>query len=130
MNGPVDEVRAFLDGLPPDVRATVDALRDLVRRTVPDAEESLLWGGLSYHTPWIGGRVKGALCQITAKRGQVRLEFIHGIRLADPGGLLQGERLSKRFVVIRSASEAERPEIAGFIVAASAVELAPRGDSA
>lgn len=93
-------VREFLEALVPETKELVLALRNLIHRTVPHAEESLLWDGLSYHRPEVGGRVKGAVCQIGVKRGQVRLDFIHGIRLADPHGLLQGDRKSKRFVPI------------------------------
>jgi hypothetical protein len=123
--GVAPDVRAHLDSLSAEHREIVLALRDVVRRTVPDAEETVLWGGLSYHTPWIGGRVKGALCQITAKRGEVRIEFIHGVRLADSAGLLRGDRLSKRYVPIRSAAEARRPEIAQLILEASTIEFPP-----
>jgi hypothetical protein len=101
----------------------VVALREVVRRTAPDAEESLLWGGLSYHRPWIGGRVKGAVCQISVVCGEVRLEFIHGVRLDDPRKLLRGDRLSKRYVPIRSVAEAWRPEIVELIEEALALEL-------
>jgi hypothetical protein len=94
----------------------------VIHRTVPHAEESLLWGGLSYHRPEIGGRVKGAVCQIGVKRGQVRLDFIHGIRLADPCGLLDGDRKSKRFVSISTIAHAERPEIADLIREAAALD--------
>ena len=115
-------VEAFLDALPPDTRQLVLALRDVVRRTAPHAEESLLWGSLSYHRPQVGGRVKGAVCQIVAKDGQVRLDFIHGIRLADPCGLLQGDGVSKRFVPIGAAADAERPEIVALLRAAAALD--------
>lgn len=66
---------AFLNGLPPDVRDVVSALRTVVRRTIPQAEESIVWGGLSYHRPEVGGRVKGSVCLIVVKKGQVRLDF-------------------------------------------------------
>jgi hypothetical protein len=56
------------------------------------------------------------------KRDQVRLDFIHGVRLADPEGLLQGDRLSKRFVSIRTAADAERPEIAALIREAAGLD--------
>jgi hypothetical protein len=125
--GVAPDVRAYLDSLPPEFREIVLALRDVVRRTVADAEETVLWGGLSYHTPWIGGRVKGALCQITAKRGVVRLEFIHGVCLADPAGLLRGDRVSKRYIVIRSVADVEQLEIEGLIREASAVGFPPGG---
>jgi hypothetical protein len=108
-------LEAFLDALPPEMRQLVLALRDVVRRTAPHAEESLLWGGLSYHRPQVGGRVKGAVCLIVVKGGQVRLDFIHGVRLADPCGLLQGDGLSKRFVRIGTVADAKRPEVTALV---------------
>jgi hypothetical protein len=109
------DLRAFLDRLSPEAWGVVLALRKVVRRAVPEATESLLWGGLSYHRARVGGRVKGAVCQIVVKRGQVRLHFIHGVRLADPRGVLRGDRVSKRFVPIGTVADAERPEIAALI---------------
>jgi len=116
------DLAAFFNGLSTDARQLVRALRDVVLRTVPEAEESLLWGALSFHRPEIGGRVKGAVCQIVAKKGKVRLDFIHGIRLRDPSGLLQGDRLSKRYVPIEVVADAERPEIAALIREAAALD--------
>jgi hypothetical protein len=78
------DLTPFFDGLSVKTHRLVLALRNVVRRAVPDAEESLVWGSLSYHCPHIGGRVKGAVCQIVVKPNQVRLDFIHGVRLADP----------------------------------------------
>jgi hypothetical protein len=117
-----DDLNEFLDGLTGSQREIVVAARNVVRRTISQAEESFAWGGLSYHRPEIGGRVKGAVCQITAKRGQVRLEFIHGVRLTDPQGLLQGDRKSKRFVPIGTATDAQRPEIVVLIQEAAEVD--------
>jgi len=114
-------VRALIEGLGAEVRGRVLALWRVVREAAPEAEESVLWGGLSYHRPQVGGRVKGAVCQIVAKQGKVRLEFIHGVRLADPHGLLQGRRISKRFVPIGCPADAERPEVAALIRAAAFV---------
>lgn len=108
-------MHTFLASLSPQVRGTVSALREVVLRTVPQAEESVAWGGLSYHRPGVGGRVKGAVCQIVVKAGRVRLDFIHGIRLADPHRLLQGNRLSKRFVPIEDDADTERPEVVALI---------------
>jgi len=116
------DLKEFLDALAPDAKRLVLALRTVVRRTVPHAEESLLWGALSYHLPKVGGRVKGAVCQIGVKRGQVRLDFIHGVRLVDATGLLQGDRLSKRFIPMGSVSDAERPEVAALIQEAAALD--------
>ncbi len=117
------ELKEFFDALPTEKKQLVLALRTVVRRTVPQAEESLVWGCLSYHRPQVGGRVKGAVCQIVIKGGKVRLDFIHGIRLADPGRLLQGDRVSKRFVSVRTVADAERPEVVALIN--EAAELDP-----
>ena len=116
------EVRAFLESLTPEVRRLATALRKVVLRTIPQAKESVLWGGLSYHRPEVGGRVKGAVCLIGAKRGRVRLDFIHGVRLTDKTGLLQGRQRSKRFVAINDLGDAARPEIAALIREAAALD--------
>ena len=116
------DLKAFLSGAPAEVSEVVLALRDVILWTVPQAEESLAWGALSYHRPQVGGRVKGAVCQIVIRRGEVRLDFIHGIRLSDPKGLLQGDRVSKRFVLIRTIAHAMRPEIAALIREAAALD--------
>jgi hypothetical protein len=116
--------KAFLEALAPGTRQLVLALRDVVRRTVPQAEESVVWGSLSYHRPEVGGRVKGAVCQIVVKAGRVRLDFVHGIRLADPSGLLQGKRVSKRFVPVKTLADAERPEFVALIREAAALDPA------
>jgi len=107
--------RALLEALPPEVRDIVRAAREVVLRIAPGVEETVLWDGLSYHRPEVGGRVKGAVCLLSAKGGRVRLEFIHGVRLSDPGRLLQGNRLSKRFVPLRRAADAESPGIAALL---------------
>jgi hypothetical protein len=116
------DVQAFLDTLGPGILELVQVLRKVVRRTVPQAEESALWDGLSFHRPEIGGRVKGAVCLIGVKRGQVRLDFIHGIWLADPCRLLQGKLKSKRFIPISTIGDAERPEIADLIREAAVLD--------
>jgi hypothetical protein len=118
------DLKAWLDALNPEIRQLVLALRSVVRRAVPHAEESLVWGSISYHRPLIGGRVKGAVCQIVVKRAKVRLDFIHGIRLDDPSGLLQGDRVSKRFVPIDTTKAAKRPEVAALIREAAALDPA------
>ena len=58
------------------------------------------------------------------KGGQVRLDFIHGIRLADPCGLLQGDGVSKRFFPIGTVADAERPEVTALIREPAALDPA------
>jgi hypothetical protein len=121
--------RNVFNDQPPEVRKIVGKLRMAIKRLVPDAEESCVWGCLSYHRPRVGGRVKGAVCQIVVRREQVRLDFIHGIRMRDPAGLLRGRQVSKRFVPIETLSDALRPEIAALVREAAAVGPAPDSTS-
>ena len=115
----------FVESLDPDEQVIVRALRAVVRRLVPDAVESVVWGCLSYHRPLLGGRVKGAVCQIVPRNGGIRLDFIHGIRLSDPHRLLQGSRVSKRYVPIPSAEYAMRPDIVALVHEAAYPAVAP-----
>ncbi len=114
-------ISEFIDALSPEQRAIVIALRDVVRRVVPDVTESTLWGSLSYHRPNEGGRIKGAVCMITVRGSEVRLEFIHGVRMSDPRRLLRGDRKSKRYICIHSVEEANRPSITALIRSAANV---------
>lgn len=118
------DLRRLLRGLAPPVKTLVLALRAVIHRHVPSAVESILWGGLSYHRPEVGGRVRGAVCLISFKRSQVRLEFIHGIRMADPSNALQGQLVSKRFVPIARVDDTRRPEIGMLIREAAALDPA------
>jgi hypothetical protein len=122
------EVRAFLRNLPPNLRRLVSAVRAVVQRAAPDASESVLWGGLSFHRPHVGGRVKGAVCLIGVKRGKVRLDFIHGIRLSDPSGLLQGRLRSKRYFPLETIADTQRPEIAALIREAAGLDWTARAE--
>jgi hypothetical protein len=56
------------------------------------------------------------------KRGQVRLDFIHGIRPQDPARLLQGDQISKRYVPIHTVADAERLEVATLIQEAAILD--------
>lgn len=123
-------VRELLDELSPESKRVVRALRAVVRECAPDAEESLLWGAISYHRPTRGGRIKGAVCSISTKLDEVRLELIHGARLPDPSRLLQGDRISKRYVPIPSVEQARQPAVAELIRQAAALDLDENGSPA
>ena len=123
---PATDVHDFLDALPLHLREIVDALRDLVRDAAPETEESVLWNGLSYHVPEKGGRVKGAVCQVTPMSDYVHLGFIHGAFLEDTERLLRGDRKSKRQVPIRSSRDLPRAALHRLI--RTAVEYHPGGD--
>lgn len=99
------DVEDFLESVPPQLRELIELLRNLVFDAAPGVAETHLWGGISYHRPWIGGRVKGAVCGIGINGDLVQLGFIHGRSLPDPEGLLTGEGKSKREVEFASVED-------------------------
>lgn len=92
------EIERFLDRKPEPLKDIVFELRNLVAEIAPHATEKILWGGLSYFDASRGGAVKGGICQIEIHADHVRLSFVHGAFLPDPGDFLQGERLAKRYI--------------------------------
>ncbi len=119
------DARTLLAVLSPDARRVVVWLRQLVRRAAPTATETVLWGGLSYHLAFLGGRVKGAVCQIGVKRNVVVLAFIHGVLLPDPAHLLRGTGKSKRCVRVEYVGQYPAATLARLV--RSAVETRPDG---
>jgi hypothetical protein len=93
-----------LDRCPAHLRDVVFELRNLIAAVAPDVTETVLWEGLSYFNPKVGGPIKGAICQISILRDHVRLAFVRGAFLPDPKGLLEGKDRSKfkRHVTLRS----------------------------
>jgi hypothetical protein len=116
------EVEGFLGFVAPHLRDIALELRNVVSAACPSATERILWGGLSYHDSRKGGPVKGAICQIELARDHIRLSFIHGARLADPASLLQGDRLSKRHVVVRSYEDTPWEELRQLIEEAAQLD--------
>lgn len=116
-------VAAFLRLLSPEVRPVVVDLRQLVRAAAPEATETAVWGALSYHLAFLGGRVKGAVCQICARGRRVELGFVHGALLPDPKGLLQGSGKSKRVVRVDEMRRLDRPRLVALV--RHAVEIRP-----
>jgi hypothetical protein len=114
------EVAAFLDTVPEEYRLHVLALRRLIRRCAPGAAEAIRFHSLCYFQPSQPfGAIGGNICMIEASRRGVRLSFIQGALLPDPGAILQGAAKAKRFVPIRSAADVRRSELRDLIRAAA-----------
>lgn len=93
-----------LERFPAHLRDIAFELRNLIAAVAPDVTETVLWEGLSYFNPKVGGPIKGAICQIAILQDHVRLAFVRGAFLPDPQGLLEGKGRSKykRYVILRS----------------------------
>ncbi len=109
------EIAAFLNMLSPEVRPIVQELRELVSAAAPTATETVVWGSLSYHLAILGGRVKGAVCQICPRGGRVEVAFIHGALLPDPRHLLRGGGKSKRVFRVKDLGGTTQHALARLI---------------
>ncbi len=88
----------ILHGHSPEVQAIAARARALLRRELPDVEESGYPG-------WrlIGYRQEGAYLGFVAPlKDHVRLGFERGVHLEDPEGLLEGEGTQVRYVRLSS----------------------------
>ena len=114
------EIDQFLLQHPLALKEIVFEIRSMVVRACPGVEERILWGGLSYHDPGRGGPVKAGICQIEVHADRIHLAFIHGAFLPDPAGLLEGDRLAKRFLRLGDFDEIPWNEVETLIRSAAA----------
>jgi hypothetical protein len=82
----------------PGVRELAEALRRLIRQTVPEVIETAYpgWHGIGYRHP-----ASGYFCGIFPGAAEVKLGFEFGALLPDPDGLLEGSGKQVRYVTIR-----------------------------
>lgn len=77
-------------------------VRAVVIAAEPDLSERVYrgWDGIGFRHP-----DAGYVCAIFPQPDHVRLLFEHGVRLSDPGGLLEGSGTQTRHVTIRRADD-------------------------
>ena len=93
------------------MRAVAEALRLVVRATLPDAIERVRpgWGLIGYDVP--NGRRTAYCCFVWAEPEHVHLGFEHGVLMRDQRGILQGRGVTKRvrwltFTMVRGTDTA------------------------
>jgi hypothetical protein len=101
-----------------------EALRAIVRRTIPDAIERVRtgWRLIGYDVPV--GRGKRYVAFIIPEPEHVHLGFEHGILMADPDRVLQGAHLKLRkvrFLTFATIDEVDEAVCAGLIREAARV---------
>jgi hypothetical protein len=93
----------------------VDALRELVKKTVPKASEAM--------NPW-GVPVfefNGPLCYIRVSKKHVTFGFPRGSAMKDPGKLLEGDGRNLRHVKIEAVAQARDPNLKSLLLEAKAL---------
>ena len=88
------------------VRATLEALRLLVKSTLPELTEGMKWGAPVYRGP--DGQ---PLIYLYGGKGHVNLGFLRGAELDDPDKLLEGSGKPSRTIRVQSSQEIPKKEI-------------------
>jgi hypothetical protein len=104
--------------LAPDHRATLGAVRDLVRDLHPDAVETASRKELTVSWGFPGGRMAAAYAYVRPYKAHVNLGFFQGAHLPDPAGRLEGTGKTLRHVKLRLPEEALAPPIRDLLAAA------------
>jgi len=114
-----DEVNAAIDLYVsrenPALFKVVDALRTLVRKTIPAAKEAI--------NPW-GVPVfefNGPLCYIRLGKKHVTFGFPRGSAMKDPGKLLEGEGRNLRHIKITDVSQTRDSNLKQLLLQAKAL---------
>jgi hypothetical protein len=123
---------AFLEPYPESIRGTAEALRLLVRATVPDAVEGIRLGWRVVGYSLLKRRGRALFAAVGPEPIHCHLFLQYGAFVADPERLLEGAHLrlrQVRFLTFRSAGEvAAAPTVAieGLIREAARVALMSR----
>jgi len=99
----------------PALFKVVDALRALVRKTIPKAKEAI--------NPW-GVPVfefNGPLCYIRLGKKHVTFGFPRGSAMKDPGKLLEGEGRNLRHIKIYDVAQTHNPNLKQLLLQAKAL---------
>ena len=108
---------ALLADHSPEHRAIANALRELVKRVVPEAIERVRpgWGLIGYDVPISRGKSR-YFAFVWAEPEHVHLGFEHGVLMDDPAGLLQGRGETKQVRWLTFLSVGEIPPEAQDLV--------------
>jgi hypothetical protein len=112
-----DDVLQFLNEYPAATAELGRQLRDIVRAAIPGAAEELDRTGrvIGYG---FGPGYTGLVCTIIPSKKGVKLGIVHGARLPDPHGLLEGPGKLHRYVAFAKLADLEKPGLKDLLRAA------------
>jgi hypothetical protein len=118
---PAPSVGEFLAGYPADVLDTAERIRAGVRASVPDLIEAVYpgWRLIGYR---VGDARKSRFFgYVQPFRDRAVLGFEHGVRMADPHGVLEGEGSRVRFVVFRAPGDVDEELVRQYALEAAVI---------
>jgi hypothetical protein len=113
---------AFLANYSLHVQAIANALRQLVKATVPEVQERVAvgWQLIGYRVP--DGSRSRYFCFISPLATEARLGFEYGVLLSDQAQL-EGDGSQVRYVSVRSLDELNPTQLGSLIAEAAMVAL-------
>ena len=120
MNQIAHDVSGFLGEYPAAVSDLSRRLRAIVRAAIPGAREELDRPGrvIGYG---FGPGYSGLVCTIIPSKKGVKLGVVHGARLPDPQGLLEGSGKQHRYVAFSKPADLEKAGLKELLRAAVTV---------
>jgi len=127
----MSSIPKFLAKFDPKMARRIRACRAALRKRLPTAHE-LVYDNYNFFVIGYGPneRASDAVVSIAANSKGVGLCFIHGAKLPDPDGVLQGSGKQTRFVRLPTANTLDDPPVVTLLrlaVAQSRVPFAAKG---
>lgn len=107
-------VAAWFDSLPATQRPVLDALRNLIFETTPDAVEELKWSHPCYSNS------EGLFCYLRTTKKHATIGFQKGSSLDDPTGILEGDGKEMRHIKLPSMDAFDESAIKALLLIAGA----------
>ena len=123
------DVVAFLKTYPPAVSEAGLGLRETVRAAVPGVRETVDRSAriVGYG---FGPGYKDTICTIIPSKTGIKLGIVRGAELPNLDGLLTGTGKVHRHVVVKTLTDAKRPEVTRLLKAAyTAWKMRSAGDA-
>jgi hypothetical protein len=120
---PSPQLLDLLADCSPGVTELALALRELVLKEAPEAEEVLysVYAQVIVFKFKLAGRKRGAFCNVAAYSRHVNLVFYYGAALPDPHGVLKGSGKTMRHIRFDSPEDLRHGYLRSYI--RSAIEL-------
>lgn len=106
----MNDVDKYINELSPELGKLTQSLRELIKRTLPQASEKLKWGNPSYLLD------KQIICSICVYKNHINLEFWKGSTFNSP--FLEGTGKNLRHIKIFDQKDIEDKKLAHLIKSA------------
>ncbi len=119
---------ALLASCSEPMREVAVALRQIVRRSMPEALEGVRpgWSVIGYDA--VAGRRKAYFAWIWPQPEHVHLGFVYGVAMDDPSGALQGDAKLARWLTFLPGDPLDEPLLTALLHEGARVALLSRAE--